>query len=251
MGVVVAEPGLSEASPPLAVVPDPLEAPPQPDGPAPGQRINLVPDPPPQDAASQSAANQDAASSASAPQGKPAYPPPAEVPTQHGPHGLRFDFNSGCRVSFPASTQAWKVRLSDLDTGNILYQTEISQGWVNSSKHYYVRFRVEVWQQDKLLLTHDYSAADREVLIQFPIGTLGDTMGWLPYAAKFQEQHRCRLTCAIADKLIPLFRDAYPNIKFVNHEGIKPEDYYATYSMGLFFDDKDHVYQPCDFRYVG
>jgi autotransporter strand-loop-strand O-heptosyltransferase len=31
----------------------------------------------------------------------------------------------------------------------------------------------------------------------------------------------------------------------------KTERYYATYSLGLFFDDKQLVYQPCDFRHVG
>jgi autotransporter strand-loop-strand O-heptosyltransferase len=55
----------------------------------------------------------------------------------------------------------------------------------------------------------------------------------------------------MADKLIPLFRDAYPDIAFATHEEIKPERYYATYSMGLFFDDKASIHQPCDFRYVG
>ncbi len=48
------------------------------------------------------------------------------------------------------------------------------------------------------------------VLIQFPVGTLGDTLGWFPYAVKFQEQHNCRLTCAMAERLIPLFRDTHP-----------------------------------------
>ena len=55
----------------------------------------------------------------------------------------------------------------------------------------------------------------------------------------------------MGEKLIPLFRDAYPDITFLSHEEIKPERYYATYSMGLFFDDKDCVHQPCDFRHVG
>jgi autotransporter strand-loop-strand O-heptosyltransferase len=76
-------------------------------------------------------------------------------------------------------------------------------------------------------------------------------MGWFPYAVKFHEQHRCRLTCAMAERLIPLFRDAYPDIEFVDHEHVEPERYYATYSLGLFFDDKDCVHQPCDFRHVG
>jgi autotransporter strand-loop-strand O-heptosyltransferase len=83
------------------------------------------------------------------------------------------------------------------------------------------------------------------------VGTLGDPLGWFPYAAKFQERHGCRLTCALGDKLIALLRDSYPKITFLTHDEVKPERYYATYSMGLFFDDKDNVFQPCDFRQVG
>ena len=37
----------------------------------------------------------------------------------------------------------WRVRLSDLDTGNILFQTNTAAR-INSSKRYYVRFRIEV-----------------------------------------------------------------------------------------------------------
>jgi autotransporter strand-loop-strand O-heptosyltransferase len=100
-------------------------------------------------------------------------------------------------------------------------------------------------------MVHEYSAAGRDVLINFPVGTIGDTLGWFPYAVKFQERHGCRLTCAMAEKLIPLFRDAYPGITFLTHEQVETGRYYATYCMGLFFDDKDCLHQPCDFRYVG
>lgn len=182
---------------------------------------------------------------------KRAYPAPSATPTQHGPNGLRFDFNDGCRVIVSDSEHPWRVRLSDLDTGNILFETELKAGFVNSAKRYFVRFRIEAWQGDKILFTHDYSAADREVLIQFPVGTIGDTVGWFPYAVKFKERHGCRLTCAMAEKLIPLFRDAYPDITFATHEEVRTDQFYATYSLGLFFDDKHHIFQPCDFRYVG
>jgi autotransporter strand-loop-strand O-heptosyltransferase len=182
---------------------------------------------------------------------KRAYPAPADVPTQEGPKGIRFDFNDGCRVMMPESEHPWRVRLSDLDTGNVLFETEFKAGRVNSTKRYFIRFRIEVWQQGESVFAHEYSAADREVLVQFPVGTLGDTIGWFPYAVKFRERHGCRLTCGMAEKLIPLFREAYPDINFVTHEEIKTDRFYATYSMGLFFDDKDFVYQPSDFRHVG
>jgi autotransporter strand-loop-strand O-heptosyltransferase len=182
---------------------------------------------------------------------KRAYPAPAEIPTQKGPKGIRFDFNDGCRVLLPEGQHPWKVRLSDIDTGNILFETEIRAGRVNSTKRYFVRVRLEIWAKGENVLHHDYSAANRDVLIQLPVGTLGDPMGWFPSAVKFKERHGCRLTCLMSDKLIPLFRSAYPDVTLATHEEVKPERYYATYSIGLFFDDKDFVHQPCDFRHVG
>ena len=183
--------------------------------------------------------------------GKPIFPRPAEPPTQEAPCGVRFDFNDGCRVVLPEGEQPWRVRLSDLDTGNVLYETQIKAGRVNSAKRYFVRVRIEIWRSDANVFTHDYSAAGREVLINFPVGTLGDTVGWFPYAVKFQALRGCRLTCAMAAPLIALFQGAYPEIEFVKHDEVRPERYYAAYNMGLFFDDKACVHQPCDFRFVG
>jgi autotransporter strand-loop-strand O-heptosyltransferase len=183
------------------------------------------------------------------------HPALSETPTQQGPNGLRFDFNDGCRVSLPKGEHPWRVRLTDLDTGNIIYETEIEAGRINSSKRYFVRFRIEAWQRDRFLIQHDYCAEQREVLIRFPVDTLGDVIGWFPYAVKFKQRHRCALTCAMEEKLIPLFRDVYPDITFIPHEQVKPEHYYATYTVVVFFykgtiyDDADRV--PCDFRRVG
>jgi autotransporter strand-loop-strand O-heptosyltransferase len=183
---------------------------------------------------------------------KRAYPAPASAPTQGGGHGFRFDFNDGCRVVLPEGQ--WHVRLRDLDTGNILFETDIGAGRINSTKRYYLRCRIEVWAREQAgepVFRHDYSAKDHHVLVQFPVGTLGDTLGWFPYAVKFMEQHGCRLSCAMAEPLIPLFRETYPKIRFLTHEQVEPEQYYATYSIGLFFDDEACIHQPCDFRLVG
>jgi autotransporter strand-loop-strand O-heptosyltransferase len=180
----------------------------------------------------------------------PAYPPPAAEPTQLADRGVRFDFNLGARVRLPEGS-ALRARLSDLDTGNILFESNKGAVLVSSSKRYYVRFRIEILDDTGVVFTHDYDAADREVLVQFPIGTLGDTLGWFPYAARFAEVHRCRLTCAMSGLIIPLLRDAYPHIRFITHEEVEPERYYASYCLGLFFDDADCIWQPCDFRLVG
>ena len=197
------------------------------------------------------ARSDDAATRADTPAGanRSAYPAPAAQPTQHGPKGIRFDFNLGCRVVLPEGE--WRICLRDLDTGNILFQSENGGAFVTSAKRYYVRFGIEVWDRGEAVFRHDYDAEGRDVLVQFPVGTLGDTMGWFPYAVKFQQRHRCRLTCAMSGLLIPLFRDAYPDITFVTHEDVQAERFYASYCIGLFFDDADNVWQPTDFRHVG
>lgn len=189
------------------------------------------------------------------------YPPPAAQPTQAAPGGIRFDFNHGARVSLPNRAEGkWRVRLRDLDTGNILFQSENQGALVSSAKRFFVRFGIDVWSVDAggeeiSVFSHAYDARDREVLIHFPIGTLGDTMGWFPYAARFAAQNGARVTCAMSGLLIPLFRDAYPSIRFVTHEEMAErnlaETAYASYYLGLFFEDADHIWQPTDFRHVG
>jgi autotransporter strand-loop-strand O-heptosyltransferase len=198
----------------------------------------------------------------STPEGpKPAYPGPAALPTQDAGRGIRFDINQGARVVLPVRNDGkWRVRLRDLDTGNTLFQSENQGAFVRSSKRFFVRLGIEVWDVDAagsaaLVLSHEYDARDRDVLIQFPVGTLGDILAWFPYAARFGLVHGCRLTCAMSPLIIPLLRDAYPEIRFVTHEQVieqkLAEQAYATYCLGLFFDDADCIHQPTDFRHVG
>jgi autotransporter strand-loop-strand O-heptosyltransferase len=134
---------------------------------------------------------------------------------------------------------------------------------VTSAKRWFVRFGVEVWSLDqgegsqpRPVLAHDYDADGREVLIHFPVGTMGDILAWFPYAARFASAHPgCRVTCALSDLIIPLLRDSYPELRLVTHEQVAEERLaeraYAAYHLGLFFDDPACDWQPTDFRHVG
>ncbi|AFW03322.1 autotransporter strand-loop-strand O-heptosyltransferase [Gluconobacter cerinus] len=216
--------------------------------------------------------DQEAASSGANPLGsklsdKPAYPPSASVPTQQAHHGIRFDFNFGCRVQLPLleDGQTWHVRLRDLDTGNILFEkTGIPAGLIHSSKRWYVRFGIDVWiesqpqggvKSEKQVFSHHFDPQNKEILIQFPVGTLGDTLAWMPYANRFAKKHGAHVTCALSGLISPLFEKAYPHIRFFTHEEVidqkLSDTFYGTYSLGLFFDDVACDWQPTDFRYVG
>jgi autotransporter strand-loop-strand O-heptosyltransferase len=93
-------------------------------------------------------------------------------------------------------------------------------------------------------------------LIQFPVGTLGDTLAWFPYVARFAEVHpEAKVTCALSDVLIPLLQGSHEHIRLVSHAQVAEEKLadtaYATYAVGLFFDDVACDWQPTDFRHVG
>jgi autotransporter strand-loop-strand O-heptosyltransferase len=174
---------------------------------------------------------------------------PTAIPTQEGPAGLRYDFNDGCRIVLPEGE--WRVILRDAVTANVLFETQIAAGTVASSKKYYVPFEIEICSKGVEVLRHRLDLTGRKVLVHLPVGTLGDTLGWFPYVAKFERKHACELTCVMGEALIPLFRDAYPSITFVTPEQVDPAGFYATYNIGLFFTDDANLRQPCDFRLVG
>ncbi len=184
----------------------------------------------------------------------PAYPPAAAIPVLEGPLGIRYDFNLGARVALPPGRK-WRVRLRDLSSGNILFESKNEGAFVASAKRFFVRFGIEIWDAEERIFTHEYDARDREVLIQFPIGTLGDILAWFPYAERFAQAHGAKVICALSPLLKALLAPAYPNLRLVSHDEVRDEKIaervYASYCLGLFFDDAACVWQPTDFRHVG
>lgn len=126
--------------------------------------------------------------------GCPACPPAGWAARTAGPKGIWVDFNRGWRAVAPE--RAWRLRLRDLDTGDIPAQSENTGAFVGSAKRWLVRFRVDVGPRLARLPTRRRRRGT-DVLIRFPRGTLG----WFPYEVRFQ--HPCRLTCAMSVLIIP------------------------------------------------
>jgi autotransporter strand-loop-strand O-heptosyltransferase len=184
----------------------------------------------------------------------PFHVPPPELPTQYGPKGIRYDFNDGARVWLPKREdgKSWHVRLEDGESGNIIFECDTAEGWVASTKKYYVPFVILVWEEGgtEPLLEHALDLSGKPVLIKFPVGTLGDILGWFPYAEKFRERHGCVLECLLAQNLIAILQDQYPDITLNVPREYQTREPYASYRVGLFFGgDRDH--QPIDFRITG
>ncbi|GAB6855136.1 autotransporter strand-loop-strand O-heptosyltransferase [Asaia astilbis] len=189
------------------------------------------------------------------------YLVPTDLPTNDAGEGIYFDFNWGARVLLPPKPDGrWRATLTDLDNSTIIYQGELEEGHLSSTKKFYIRFAIDVQRiasdgTETQVLHHEFDARDKIVLVQLPVGTLGDTLGWFPYVARFAEQSGARVICCLAGVFIPLFAKAYPEIELTTKEDLEESplrsQIYATYHVGLFFDDTDNINQPCDFRYVG
>lgn len=176
-----------------------------------------------------------------------------KVPTQDAVEGIKFDFNDGIRILFPHNGKEYHVTFTDIDTGIILFSQDTVPGaYVTSVKKFYIRFRLIIHRKSgkEPVFTHDFNAENREVMIQLPVGTIGDSIGWFSYVERFQKKHRCRLICVMTPWIADIVRNQYPGITFIKPEETKNYQPYACYYMGLFFKgDVDH--QPIDFRYIG
>ena len=157
------------------------------------------------------------------------------IPTQKALHGIRFDFNDGARVKLGPGQ--WQVNLIDDDSGNILLTCETDQGCVMSNKKYFINFRIQVFKDGETTPVLDVvqDLRDKTVIIHFPIGTLEELLGWFPYAERFRQKHQCQLECVMAEEIIELLRDQYPQITFSTRESIQTHSPYASYRIGLFF----------------
>lgn len=195
-------------------------------------------------------------------------------PTQEAADGIRFDFCEGLRVRMPEEGGPWRIVFKDLDTDTLLYNQDAQpKCQINSVKKYYVRFRLEIYRKadfdvfaaaaqadpsiaanpankPKPIFAHDYDCKGKTVMIQLPVPTMGDTMGWFPYVEKFRVKHQCHVVAVLDKRYIPLFRKTYPDIEFTTVDHVQEYHPYACYYIGLFFKGDDTC-QPYDFRFVG
>lgn len=180
-------------------------------------------------------------------------PEAAPVPTQEGPHGLRYDFNAGIRVRMPEGEQ-WRLRFWDAGTETCLYDGKQGEGdYICSRKKYFMQGVIELFDGEELVWTHHFDAKGKKVAVILPVGTLGDPLGWIPYAERFAQQHECEMTIVASEVICQLMGPAYPDMKFIQESKFNEvrEEFYASYYIGLFFRDEEREWQPRDFRAVG
>lgn len=175
----------------------------------------------------------------------------AGEPTIEGPSGIRYDFNYGCRVQVQG--EGWRVRLTDIEADVVLFDEDVADAMVTSTKKYFVRFRIEVFRHGEPVFEHEYDAFGQRVYARLPVGTLGDIIAWFPYVDEFRKRHGCEMYVSMGRDIWTLFERAYPELHYIEPDeeaALRPQ-LYASYFLGIFFPCTDRSHQPTDFRVSG
>lgn len=177
-------------------------------------------------------------------------------PTLAGPRGIQIDFCRGPRVYIPPTAKGkFRLLLSDLDNDVIMYDGILDAGdYFVYKKRYFINWGIQIteYPSGKRVIQHKFDAEGRDVLIKFPVETLGDTIAWFRAAEKFKEKHKCKLYVRIAEYLRPLFENEVirPDIHFVSDEEMDDLAPYAVYTVAIFHNDPDMDDTPTDYRTV-
>lgn len=174
--------------------------------------------------------------------------PHQDRPRFAGPHGLRYDFNFGCRVMLPSGRGPWRVRIGNHLTGETIVDACEANGLVSSGRYYAIPYRLDVWLGNDLVLHHVLDMKGKPVFIGFCSYALGDFISALPAIDRFQRKHRCRVTCEAVEDFIPLVSRSYPKIDFVSLGSVAMKRFYASHFVGVFIRDPDNRFSPVDYR---
>ena len=147
------------------------------------------------------------------------------------------NYNDGAYLEIQSTLKSkFKVEFSN-SKRNIEYQTEIeSNMWCKTNKKYFEEYTCVVKDEsDKIVFVDQYNPTGKVVYITLESRSLGDTMAWFPYMDEFRKKWNCSVVCSTFHN--NLFIDQYPDLEFVS-PGTIVQNVYATYRIGLFFDNE-------------
>ena len=130
-------------------------------------------------------------------------------------------------------SKSYLVEFINADTNQVLYSTNISNNmWTQCSKEYYVPWLIKINGKEHTRL----NITNQRVLISLESKSLGDTIGWTPYAVEFAKKHNCKVVVSTFHN--DWFKDLeiYKDIEFI--EPGTATECVVHYRIGWFRDDK-------------
>lgn len=152
------------------------------------------------------------------------------VQGETGIPGLKLDFRVGLRLVVPRGD--YHVRITDGETGQVLFDEDLSEVTLLSQEIYFLPWHVEVFLRGRLVFAHDFSVAGQPLHIEVETCALGDTLALLPAVQALARRHEERVTVMVAAYLRPLVAALYPSLSLWCEER-PPVDAYAIAYLGV------------------
>lgn len=141
------------------------------------------------------------------------------------------------------------VKFINNKTNEIVWEDNISNNmWTATNVKYYVEWRVEVWNNNKLVCNEILDYTNKRILISLDSKSIGDTIAWFPYIEEFRKHHNCEIVASTFHN--EWFQSQYPDITFTP-PGSVVKDLYDMYNIGWFYTEEgeiDYSKIPNDFK---
>ena len=129
-------------------------------------------------------------------------------------------------------SKEYEVEFINRETNEVIHKQTISNNmWTACSKEYYIPWLIKINGKEHSRLELE----GQRVLISLDSNSLGDTIGWTPYAVEFAKKHKCKVI------LSTFHNDWFKNLKaYKDIEWLEPGNATgctAHYKIGWFRDD--------------
>ena len=130
-------------------------------------------------------------------------------------------------------SKSYLVEFINADTNQVLYSTHISNNmWTQCGKEYYIPWLIKINGKEHTRL----NLKEQRVLISLESKSLGDTIGWTPYAVEFAKKHNCKVVLSTFHNDWFKELEVYKDIEFI--EPGTATECLVHYHIGWFRDDK-------------
>ena len=131
-------------------------------------------------------------------------------------------------------SKSYKVEFINRDTNEIIFSDTITNNmWTVCNKKYYIPWIIKV--NGKVVST--LKLKNQRVLISLNSKSIGDTIGWTPYAIEFAKKHKCKVILSTFHNDWFKGVEAYKDIEWL--EPGNSTGCIAHYTIGWFKNDKN------------
>jgi len=131
-------------------------------------------------------------------------------------------------------SKSYLVEFINAETGALVYSQEIRNNmWTHCNKEYYIPWLIKVNGKEITRLNLE----NHRVLISLESKSIGDSIGWTPYAVEFAKKHNCKVVLSTFHNDWFKGLEAYRDIEFIEPGEVTA--CIAHYRIGWFRDEKE------------